>query len=92
MKALQQISFTVDNWIAEEELPVRANLKVIRRNDPDYGLTEEEIQDRNEFIRCLQLTNEKIYPSSSKNITIYSPNERSGYHIITNHDSPNSAN
>ena len=41
-----------DRWIPEEELPVRAGLKVIRKNDPDYGLTEEEIQDRMEFIRC----------------------------------------
>ena len=42
----------VGSWIAEEELPVRANLKVIHKNDPDYGLTKDEIQDRNEFIRC----------------------------------------
>ena len=38
--------------IDDECLPVRANLKVVRRNDPDFGLSEEEIQDRNEFIRC----------------------------------------
>jgi hypothetical protein len=44
------ISAEIDSWIVEEELPVRAGLKVIRLNDPDYGLTEDEIDERNEFI------------------------------------------
>jgi hypothetical protein len=52
MKSKEQISFTVDSWVYVEELPVSANLKVLRKNNPDYGLTEDEIQDRNEFIRC----------------------------------------
>lgn len=52
MKSKKQISTTVDSWIAEEELPLRANLKIIRQNDPNYGLTQDEIEDRNEFIRC----------------------------------------
>lgn len=39
-------------YIPEEELPVRAGLRVIRRSDPDYGLSEEEAAGRNEFIRC----------------------------------------
>jgi hypothetical protein len=43
---------TANNWIQEEELPIRAGLVAIRENNPNYGLTEEEIQDRNEFIRC----------------------------------------
>ena len=55
MKSTEQISHTVDGWIAEEELPVRANLTVIRTNDPNYGFTEDEVQDRNEFIRCYLL-------------------------------------
>jgi hypothetical protein len=41
-----------DTRIDERELPVRANLKVIHRNDPDYAMTKDEIDDRNEFIRC----------------------------------------
>jgi len=41
-----------DSQIPEEEMPARAGLKVIRKNHPDFGLTEDEIQDRNEFIRC----------------------------------------
>jgi hypothetical protein len=41
-----------ENSIPEEELPVRAGIKVIRRSDPDFGLSEDEIADRNEFIRC----------------------------------------
>jgi hypothetical protein len=35
-----------NNYIDEGCLPVRANLKVLRRSDPDYGLTEDEIMDR----------------------------------------------
>jgi hypothetical protein len=42
-------------WIVEEDLPAPARLKVIRRNDPDYGLAEDEIMDRYEFIRCYML-------------------------------------
>lgn len=41
--------------IPEEELPVMVGLKVERRNDPNYGLSEDEIADRNEFIRCYLL-------------------------------------
>ncbi len=52
MKLVEQISCTAGNWIDEKELPIKANLKVVQRNDPDYGLTEDEIHDRNEFIRC----------------------------------------
>ena len=51
----KQICKTVDSWILKDDIPVMANLKVIRRNDPNYGLTEDEIQDRNEFIRCYLL-------------------------------------
>jgi hypothetical protein len=44
-----------ENWIPDEELPVRAGLVAIQKNDPNYGLTEDEIQDRIEFIRCYLL-------------------------------------
>jgi len=33
-----------------DELPVRAGLKVVRLNNPNYGLTDDEILERNEFI------------------------------------------
>ncbi len=46
----QEICATVDSWIAEEELPASACLKVIRANDPDFDLSEDEIDERNEFI------------------------------------------
>lgn len=46
---------TANNWIPEEELPVRAGLVAIRKNGLNYGLTEKEIQERNEFIRCYLL-------------------------------------
>ena len=41
-----------EDCIPEEELPVRTGMKVIRQTDPDYGLTDDEIADRKEFIRC----------------------------------------
>jgi hypothetical protein len=44
-----------DNRIAAEDLPAPASLKVIRRSDPNYGLSEDEIQDRHEFINCYML-------------------------------------
>jgi hypothetical protein len=50
MKYIQKL--IQENYIPEEELPVRAGIRVIRRNNPDYGLSEDEIADRNEFIRC----------------------------------------
>jgi hypothetical protein len=46
----------VEGWIDIEELPVRADMKVIRINDPNYGMTQDEIDDRNEFIRCYILS------------------------------------
>ena len=50
-----EMKTTIGNWIPQEEIPVSAGLKVIRINAPDYGLTDDEIQDRNEFIRCYLL-------------------------------------
>ena len=40
----------------DEQLPPSPTLKVVRKRDPDYGLTEDEIQDRYEFIRCYLLS------------------------------------
>jgi hypothetical protein len=51
MKTAQTVGCEVDSWIAEEELPATAQLKVIRQNDPDQGLTEDELEERNEFIQ-----------------------------------------
>lgn len=51
MNSTNNIKPEIDSWVVAEELPVSASLKVIRINDPDYGLTEDEIQERNEFIR-----------------------------------------
>jgi hypothetical protein len=44
-----------ENCIPREEMAPPAGLKVIRRNDPHYGLSDEEIEDRIEFIRCYLL-------------------------------------
>jgi len=41
-----------ENSIPEEELPVKAGLKVIQTSDPNYGMSDDEVADRNEFIRC----------------------------------------
>ena len=46
----------MNNWIDENELPVRADLQVVKINDPDYTMTQDEIEDRNEFIRCYILS------------------------------------
>jgi len=47
---LDKMISTTDSWIAD--VPVSAGLKVVRLSDPDFGLSDDEIQDRNEFIRC----------------------------------------
>lgn len=49
---MNQISKTVDSWVSEEEIPVSPALKIIRESDPWYGMTEEEVDDAKEFIRC----------------------------------------
>ena len=41
-----------ENCIPEQEVPSPARLRVIRRNDPYYGLSDDEVKDRIEFIRC----------------------------------------
>ena len=46
----------VEGWIDIEELPVRADLKVVNIKDPNYGMTQDEIDDRNEFIKCYILS------------------------------------
>ena len=56
----------IDSWIVEEELPVRAQLKVIRQNDPDYGLTEDEIDERNEFINWYLLQDHALLMSVAR--------------------------
>ena len=35
-----------------EELPMSPVLRVEKRNNPWYGMSEEEVEDRKEFIRC----------------------------------------
>ena len=55
MKNKEQVVCEVDNQIVEQDLPESAILKVVRRTDPNYGLTQDEIQDRDEFIRCYML-------------------------------------
>jgi len=51
MNSTKNIRCETNSWIVTEDLPVSAGLKVIRVNDPNYGLADDEIQDRNEFIR-----------------------------------------
>ena len=48
----QRLKTAYEERIPEDELPVRAGILIIRRSDPDYGLSEDEIADRYEFIRC----------------------------------------
>jgi len=51
MKTAQHVGCEVDTWIAEEELPSAAQLIDNRQNDPDHGLTEDELHERNDFIQ-----------------------------------------
>jgi hypothetical protein len=57
---MNQISQTVDTWISEEEIPVSPAIKVIRKSDPWYGLSEEEAEDHKEFIRCHLLKDHEL--------------------------------
>jgi len=52
MKSPRNSSCVFDSWIVDEDLPPAPTLKVVRKRDPDYGLTEDERQDRKEFCRC----------------------------------------
>ena len=54
------ISVEVDSWVAEEELPVHAGLKVVRLNNPNYCLTDDEIKERNEFIHWYLMQDFKL--------------------------------
>ena len=47
----QTISATVEKWIEEEQASRPVLLRVIRINDPWYGMSEDEIEDRREYIR-----------------------------------------
>ena len=49
-------NYPVNSWITEQDLPASASLKMVRINSPNHGLTEDEIQDRNEFIRCYMIS------------------------------------
>ena len=46
----EQISKVVETWIAEEELPMRANLKVVRKFDGLYPEDDEEREAYWDFI------------------------------------------
>ncbi|MFO8090847.1 MAG: hypothetical protein R6U13_13485 [Desulfatiglandaceae bacterium] len=59
-QTVQMVSAEVDSWIAEEELPTSAALKVIRTTSPDFGLTQDEVQERNEFISWYLMQDFKV--------------------------------
>jgi len=48
----QTIREKVNKWVEEESLQRTLALKVISKNDPWQGMSEEEVEDRREFIRC----------------------------------------
>jgi len=51
MDELKELWINEDSWIVREDIPTRPGRKPIKTSDPDYGLSEEEIMNRNEFIR-----------------------------------------
>jgi len=76
---MNQISQTVDSWISEEEIPVSPTLKIIRKNDPWHGMSEEEIEDAKEFIRCYMLKDFEILlliPIQPQENDFWSPNNQ----------------
>ena len=48
----QAIGETVNRWVEEETQPKVGRVSAIRKNSPWYGMSDEEIEDRREFIRC----------------------------------------
>lgn len=42
--------YACDCQVVQEDVPVHPGLKVVRLNDPDRGLSDDEILERNEFI------------------------------------------
>ena len=51
MKTKKQIVVNaVEGWIVESELPNNRAIKALRPNHPNHGLTEDEIEERSEFI------------------------------------------
>ena len=51
----QTISEAVDRWMEEETKPRDRRISVVRKSSPWCGMSEEEIEDRREFIRCYLL-------------------------------------
>ena len=56
----QTIRETVDRWVEEESQQRTLALKVIRQNNPWQDMSEEEVEDRKEFIRCYLLRDLEI--------------------------------
>jgi len=50
-KMKQNISETVNQWMEEETHSKTGRVTPIRKNSPWYGMSDEEIEDRREFIR-----------------------------------------
>ena len=46
----QKVVNAVEGWFVTEELPHSPGLKIHRPNHPDHGLSEDEVEARNEFI------------------------------------------
>ncbi len=42
----------MDRWMEEETHPKVRRISIVRKSSPWYGMSEEEIEDRREFIRC----------------------------------------
>jgi len=81
-----------ENYIPEEELPVRAGIQVFSKSHPDYGLSDDEIADRNEFVRC-HLAREfellMMIPSPAQEENFFIPDFHvadDGYSAFNTHD------
>jgi len=50
-KTVQEIGVEIDSWIADEQIPSKANYKVKKGFDPYEGMDEDEIEAYKEFRR-----------------------------------------
>ena len=90
MKYMQKAVY--GNYIPEEELPVKAGIKVMRPSDSDYGMSEEDVADRNEFIRChlaMELEFLMMIPSPAQEESFFIPDYHASddaYSAFNTHD------
>jgi hypothetical protein len=76
----KEIGEIVDSWIAQEELPRRANLKVIKSFDPYEGMDLDEVEAYLEFRGWYMAKDHTVLLSIPKcRLSLSDPKNMSGY-------------